>query len=154
MIKISRILCPTDFSEYSKRALTYALSLAGHFDAKVILLHVIEPIRIPVEYNFGLTYGIDFDEDAEQTLREKLHALVDVPTRATVDVEERIERGAPFAEIVRVARDSQVDLVVIATHGLFGIAHLLLGSTAEKVVRKASCPVLTVKHPEHEFVMP
>jgi nucleotide-binding universal stress UspA family protein len=154
MIQLKSILCPTDFSEYSRNALRYALALAGAFGAKVILLHVIEPIQVPVEYNFGISLGPEIDESSEAALRRKLHDLVDIAHRATVDVEERLVRGAPFAEIVRCARDEKIDLVVIATHGLSGIAHLLLGSTAEKVVRKAPCPVLTVKHPEHEFVMP
>lgn len=154
MIQLKTILCPTDFSEYSKTALRYALALAEAFRARVILLHVIEPIQVPVEYNFGISLGLEFDESTEAALKRKLHDLVDISVRATVDVEEKLVRGAPFAEIIRCAREEQVDLAVLATHGLSGIAHLLLGSTAEKVVRKAPCPVLTVKHPEHEFVMP
>lgn len=154
MIQIQTILCPTDFSEYSKHALKYALSLGQLFRSRIVLLHVVEPIQIPVEYNFDIALGTAYDEATRESLLEKLHALVDLPTRAVVEVEERVTRGAPFAEIVRIARDEQVDLIVLATHGLSGIAHLLLGSTTEKVVRKAPCPVLTVKHPEHEFVMP
>jgi nucleotide-binding universal stress UspA family protein len=117
-------------------------------------LHVVEPIHIPVDVAVGVPSLLPYDQAVLDKARENLEKLVDVPTRALIEVECRVVEGVAFAEIVRIARDEEIGLIVIATHGLSGIAHLLLGSTTEKVVRKAPCPVLTVKHPEHDFVMP
>lgn len=154
MITLSKILCPVDFSEYSKHALTYAVALATQFHSKLTLVHVVEPIHLPIDIAIGAPGILHYEAGVAERARERLEALLDVPTKAELSVEARVLEGVAFAEIVRLAREEGTDLIVLATHGLSGIAHLLLGSTAEKVVRKAPCPVLTVKSPEHEFVMP
>ena len=154
MITLEKIVCPIDFSEYSKHALTYAVALATQYQSKLYLIHVVEPIRVPIDLGVGVPGLLEYEGTIVEKAREHLEGLLDLTARATLEVEAHVLRGAAFAEIVRFARDKNVDLIVIATHGLSGIAQLLLGSTAEKVVRKAPCPVLTVKHPEHEFVMP
>ena len=154
MIRLKKILFPTDFSEHSLRALPYARSLAEVFHAKLHLLHVVEPMRVLADELLAPAPLIQMETDAEERGRARLHELVDLPTRAILEIEERVVRGVPFAEIVRYAREEEIDLIVLATHGLSGIAHLLIGSTAEKVVRKAPCAVLTVKSPQHEFVLP
>ena len=154
MIRLKKVLFPTDFSEYSLSALPYARRFAEAFHAKLYLLHVVEPMRVLADDLLAPASVLQMETEAEERGRARLHEIVDLPMRATLDIEERVIRGVPFAEIVRVAREEEIDLIVLATHGLSGIAHLLIGSTAEKVVRKAPCAVLTVKSPHHDFVRP
>jgi len=149
MIELKRILAPTDFSEYSTEGINYALALADKFGSELHLLHVLEmhASSTPVfAGGLALTPRVqESREAAEQALlriAEERQAV-----RATVV-------GPPFLEILRYARDNEIDLIVMGTHGRSGLAHVLLGSVAERVVRKSSCPVLTVRHPKHEFVMP
>jgi nucleotide-binding universal stress UspA family protein len=153
-IQIKRILCPTDFSESAAHALTYATSFAQQYGATIYLLHVIEPITVVPALYLDPTMTYEDRPDLMETIGQLLNEAIPEEVRAKVEVKQMIRRGAPFLEIVRAAREESVDLIVIATHGRTGLAHVLLGSTAERVVRKAPCPVLTVKHPEHEFVMP
>jgi len=93
-------------------------------------------------------------ENMENDARERLQNLLTEVDRDRFKAELVTRRGSPFVEIVRYAKDRDIDLIVMGTHGRGPIAHMLLGSVAEQVVRKAPCPVLTVRHPEHEFVMP
>jgi nucleotide-binding universal stress UspA family protein len=150
MIKLERILVPTDFSDCAKQAVTYASELAKRFGAELYLLHVVQP---PVAYPYAVPL---FDEAAhpEASAAKELEALEVADGEQIYRVERSIRTGTPFVEIVRHAKESEVDLIVIGTHGLTGLTHMLLGSVAEKVVRKASCPVLTVRPEGHQFVMP
>jgi nucleotide-binding universal stress UspA family protein len=145
-IKINSILCPTDFSESSEYALKYAASFARRYGAVVYLLHVIEPLTPVPGIDMGPTMTYDERPDVAETLKDALKKAI--PEHTHVDIRPMIRRGAPFLEIVRAAKEMAVDLIIIATHGRTGLAHVLLGSTAERVVRKAACPVLTVK--QHE----
>lgn len=154
MITLSKVLCPVDFSEYSKHALTYAVALATQFRSQLTLVHVVEPIHLPLDIAMGAPGILRYEDGVVERAREQLENLLDAPTKAELSVDTRVLEGVAFVEIVRLAREEETDLIVLATHGVSGIAHLLLGSTAEKVVRKASCPVLTVKSPTHEFVIP
>lgn len=99
------------------------------------------------------TQQADIDELVD-ACRERLDRAVGEIATDGLQVQPLVLNGVPFVEIVRCARDREADLIVLGTHGRSGLAHLLIGSVAERVVRKAPCPVLTVKHPEHEFVMP
>lgn len=153
MIKISKILFPTDFSEYSNHALLYANELAKSFGAKVIALHVV---GVPT---YAGSYEIAIDlttlrETIEEAARKRMDDLVAKIREAGVEVEGEVRAGVPFVEIIEASNRHDADVIVLATHGWGAIKHLLLGSTAEKVVRKASRPVLTVRSPEHEFVVP
>lgn len=153
-IQIKRILCPTDFSEPSEHALKYGVSFARQYGATIYLLHVIEPVTaVPAIY---LDPAMTFEDrpELEKNVGQLLDDALPGEVKTQVQVKTLIRRGAPFLEIIRTAREEEIDLIIISTHGRTGIAHMLLGSTAERVVRKAPCPVLTVKHPEHEFVMP
>ncbi len=154
MIRLKKILFPTDFSEYSLHAFPYARRFAEAFHAKLYLLHVVEPMRVLVDDLLAPASLLQMETEAEERGRARLRELIDLPMRATLEIEERVIRGVPFTEIVRVAREEEIDLIVLATHGLSGIAHLLIGSTAEKVVRKAPCAVLTVKSSQHELARP
>lgn len=152
MINLQRVLVPTDFSEHAQNAVRYGCELASRFDAELHLLHIVE--MIPVMYHEGLV----FTPEAELQLKE--HAEAAMNTVPGDDWHDRLNisrttlQGHPLVEIIRFAKEQDIDLLVIGTHGRTGLAHMLLGSNAEKIVRKAPCPVLTVHCPEHEFVMP
>lgn len=153
MIDIRWILYPTDFSDYSRHAIPYVEEMAKKFGAKALLLHVI---NLP---DFAIQYQIPIDEDsARKTMQEsaeaQLAAIAEELKGAGVQSESRIVVGTPSVEIVKTARDRAVDLVILPTHGLGAIKHMIMGSTAERVVQHAPCPVLILRNPEHEFVHP
>lgn len=154
MLSIRRILFPTDFSEPAEYAWPYALTFAQEFEAEVHLLHVIAPPPRLTE-----AYAVTFDpEGTVQAL------MVEASTSLDGQVEAAKSRGLIFRREVRVGVDHReiidyatkhdIDLIVMATHGRTGLAHVLLGSVAEKVVRNAPCPVLTIKHPSLKVHMP
>jgi nucleotide-binding universal stress UspA family protein len=155
MITLKRILIPTDFSEPSAVAVKYGLALSEAFGASVQILHVLED---PFIHGWaGEGYMPDL-ASFRQTLREQansqLEKTLSPADRAKYHAQVVTKFGAPFLEIVRFAKEQEVDLIVMGTHGRGPVAHMLMGSVAEKVVRKAPCPVLTVRNPEHEFIMP
>jgi nucleotide-binding universal stress UspA family protein len=149
--QISSILAPVDFSEASMKALTYATRLAEQYGAKLTLLYVIEPVVIP---DFVTAFPLMMENDQlAATCKSKLIKVArkaGVPAKMIENVVVR--HGRPFREITEAARTLKVDLIVISTHGYSGVAHALLGSVAERVVREAPCPVLVVREHEHEFV--
>ena len=153
MIDIKTILYPTDFSDYAKHAQRYAIELARKFDSKVVILHVASIPAYPVAYEIAVDIKA-LDEEIQTAAGKRLDQIRDEFAAEDIQVETQLAIGQAFAEIVVAARNSDADLVVLATHGLGPVKHMLMGSTAEKVVRKAPCPVLTVRHPEHEFVHP
>lgn len=154
MIKIERILFPTDFSANSKHALKYALSFATEHNAKLYILHVIQKLNIPVGMGVSAFPVSKIYDNMEQEAKKKIQHLIPKRFLEKIQVENIIVRGTPFLEIIKAAKKYDIDMITIATHGRTGLAHAFLGSTTEKVVRKAPCPVLCVKHPEHEFVIP
>jgi nucleotide-binding universal stress UspA family protein len=155
MIALKKILVPTDFSETSEVALRYGKALAETFGGTLHLLHVLpDPLAQPWGPE---AYGVsipDITAEMKRSALERLAALVPQAERGRVDVESGIQVGSPFVEILRHAQDRAIDLIVMGTHGRGPVAHMLMGSVAEKVVRSAPCPVLTVRHPQHQFVMP
>ena len=154
MIQLKRILVPTDFSDASQNALRYAMAFAENFQAALDVLHVIvDPYVIPPGGE-GYLPPTDYPQQLERVARQHLDQWVPADWRKGRSVTLDCIHGAPFVEIVRYARAQQSDLIVMGTHGRGVIAHILLGSVAERVVRKAPCPVLTVRPKEHEFVMP
>jgi len=152
MIVLKKILVPTDFSEPSQNALRYAIELANKFESEVILLHVMGHL-ISGNPEMGLNMIPLSDVEQELTEQAKQH-LEEVEFPDTLQVQRELRHGSAFLEVIRCARENDVDLIVMGTHGRGVVAHVLLGSVAEKVVRKAPCPVLTVRDPEHEFIMP
>ena len=155
-IAIRKILCPVDFSANAEHALRYAVALAQSHGAELVLLHVMEMPDYALPEGtlaVGVT-TLDLVRELEEGCRQQLEALAESARADVAQVTTQFVTGAPFVEIVRAARDQEADLIVMGTHGRSGLAHMMIGSVAEKVVRKAPCPVLTVKHPEHEFVMP
>ncbi|SRR6266540_2366825 len=151
MITLKTILVPSDFSECSDAAIRYGLELARRFDAKLHLLHVIQDPATQPWAAEGLSIPIlqavdQWQKDAQQRLAGS------VPAADAGRVTAVAKIATPFQEILGYADEHAVDLIVMGTHGRSGMSHLLLGSIAEKVVRRAPCPVLTVRHPEREFV--
>lgn len=150
MIKLKKILVPIDFTKFSDKALRYAEELAGKFHAELHLVHAFETVPIMSEGGYFPPDIVAQEEAAAKTTLDQKE--VNVPD--DVQVIRELKPGHPFVEIVRYAKDNDIGLIVMGTHGRGAIAHMLLGSVAEKVVRKAPCPVLTVRDEEHEFVMP
>ncbi|MFQ5964826.1 MAG: universal stress protein [Candidatus Scalinduaceae bacterium] len=152
MINLKKILCPIDHSEGSKEALRYAVSFAIKEKAKLYLLHVID-IRTFDESIDMMAKQVPDDETIKQ-LKTKLIECIPEEIRNDMEIESMVVQGIPFAEIISVAKKDKIDMIVIGTHGRTGLAHIMIGSVSEKVVRKAPCPVLTVRQSGHKFVMP
>jgi nucleotide-binding universal stress UspA family protein len=155
MIDLRRILVPTDFSKSSANALTYGAEFAAKFEAEIHLLHVVQDLALFIpEAVMVAPPMMPPVEQFVSAARIALDRSVQELARTDVRIVPEVAEGTPFEEIVRFAREQNIDLIVMGTHGHTGLAHLFLGSVADKVVRRAPCPVLTVRHPEHEFVHP
>lgn len=151
-MKIRSILLPTDFSECANYALSYVCDFAREAKASIICLHVIEPVMPTVGYS-GVTEPLpmaDISEQLEESATRELPKIGQHEECSGLMVEEVIAHGDAASEIVRVAGERKVDLIVISTHGRTGLGRMLFGSTAEQVVRHAPCPVLVVKPPQEE----
>ena len=149
MINLRSILVPTDFSETSAAALRYAIALARRFAARVDLLNVADypAIAADAEYPIGIF------ETMQNAASDRLRRLLTERLVEELQPDFAMHIGDPAEEIVRYAHEHAVDLIVMGTHGREGLMRVVLGSVAETVVRRAPCPVLTVHHPEREFVM-
>jgi len=143
---IERILVPIDFSDYAEDALRQATELARLYDAQLDLLHVIEENLHPAFYVGGVQSIYDVQPDIEEKVRERLQETwQDVEVGTEIAAEMHVSDGQAAREIMRFAKNRQIDLVVMSTHGRTGLEHFLMGSVAEKVVRHAAVPVVTVK---------
>jgi len=148
MFKLKKVLYPTDFSEASLEALKYAVSFARSCHAKLILMHVVNEKMFSEGLSLARVSAPEaLGHEMTSEAARKLKMLVPAADREGLDSEQVILNGTPFAEIIRYAADNAVDMIVIGTNGHSGVEHMMFGSTAEKVVRKAHCPVLTVKPP-------
>ncbi len=155
MIELHRILVPTDFSKFSRIALTYASDFADKFAAELYLLHVVQDLAVFIPDM--ITVAPPPAPSVEQMTKAVQDAFDRIIKENQLDrfkIHREVREGTPFYEIVRYAKEQNIDLIIMGTHGHTGLTHMLLGSVTEKVVRKAPCPVLTVRHPEHEFVHP
>jgi nucleotide-binding universal stress UspA family protein len=152
MIQLKNILLPTDFSDSALQATRYALELAKRFGARLHLLHVIEDpfLYLPIFDSSPRPSRDEFERYAQERLENWI-----LPSDAEgVELVFRWVHGPPFVRILEDAREHDVDLIIVGTHG-HGLAHhLLVGSVAERVVRKAPCPVLTVRPEGHQFIHP
>ena len=149
MLPIRKILCPSDFSEPSQKGVEAANELAEHFSAELILISVITPVY-PVGAP-GVPASYKVDEYYEEMIDFADHSLRDLEKEKTapgVKTQRFVARGNAADEIVKRAESEKVDAIVIATHGWTGWRRLVFGSVAEKVVRAAPCPVITVPEPE------
>lgn len=146
MIKIKKILYPTDFSEPSKVALEYAAELARQFGAELEILHVMFDETQVVSFYLPQVTMQSLSTDIETGSAKQLDDFIQSqPALKGVNYTTKLIKGTPFIEITKHAKDTAADMIVIGTHGRTGLDHVLFGSTAEKVVRKAPCPVFTVR---------
>jgi nucleotide-binding universal stress UspA family protein len=144
----SRILWPTDFSPGAKAALPHAVNLAAGAGAELVVLHVlaIAPMYSVPEATAG--FWDEWDKQTRAEAERQLEKLVTQLQKAKLRTRIVLVRGVPFEQILRAAKRLKCDLIVLATHGRTGLRHVLMGSVAENVVRRASCPVLTVRPPK------
>jgi len=155
MIRLTKLLVPTDFSEDSEQAARYAVELAKRFQAEIHCIHVVDiPADLLSTSDYYMTGPSEaFLDQIREESKKNLEAFAKKNLEG-VGVRTAFLEGSPFVEIIRYAHNQEIDLVVIATHGRTGLRHVLFGSVAEKVVRKAPCPVLVVKRKERDFVLP
>ncbi|MCI0708272.1 MAG: universal stress protein [Ignavibacteriae bacterium] len=151
-IRLRSILVPIDFSAHSKNALKYAVPFARQFHASIELLYVVEPTVYPADFSFGQVGFPNVEDEMRKRAAKQLDRLVKDEVAGVVTAGRTIRVGRPFYEINQHAKDRKIDLIIIATHGHTGMEHILFGSTAEKVVRGAPCPVLVVRSGERGFV--
>jgi nucleotide-binding universal stress UspA family protein len=140
-----RILVPVDFSDHSKKSLAYAKDIANSYNANLQLLHIIEDTIHPAFSLSGKSSIFDLVPGIEEDCRRRIEELIQETGISNENTEIIVKGGQAAHDIIKFSKDNSSDLVVIATHGLTGIEHLLLGSITEKVVRMAPCPVFTVK---------
>jgi len=154
MIKISKVLVATDFGPASESALNYGREFARTYGAELHVLHVIEN---PMLWAGAEAIAVDFmavQKDMEAGAHTALNNVVTAEDRKQLRAVTVLRSGPPALEIVGYAGDAGVDMIVMGTHGRGVVGHVFMGSVAERVVRDAGCPVLTVRHPQHEFVAP
>ncbi|NQV29450.1 MAG: universal stress protein [Candidatus Marinimicrobia bacterium] len=153
-MQYKKILVPTDFSESARYALPFAIDLAQRYHASLHILHVVEPIVAPVDFAWGTYSYPDIEKQLDGYVDESLSKIVAEQIPDGIKTQSTNLHGKPWREIIAFAKTEEMDLIVMATHGLSGLSHAIYGSTAEKVVRKSHCPVLIVRHPDVKYEMP
>jgi nucleotide-binding universal stress UspA family protein len=148
-----KIVCPIDFSEFTDEILKYAVNITKKFNAELHLIHIIPNLNYFTPYESFLTPEnlVAIEKNIEKEVEkdfEKVTKDIDMPLKKIV------KTGATFVEIIDYIKEEDIDLVVMGTHGRSGIEHILIGSVAEKVVRKSPCPVLTIRPRGRKFSMP
>ena len=147
MLSFNVIVVPTDFSDHSLRALAYAIGLAEQYEAAIKILYVNEPA---LQVSDMAWVGVDersLTKERVKEARDQLDRIIQDQFPSNVEAEAEVRSGDAVDEITGYADAVNADLIVMATHGRTGLSHVLMGSTAEQVIRRASCPVLTLKHP-------
>ncbi len=149
MAKIRKIVVPTDFSESSKKVVAHAAAMASSHDAELLLLHAIPPTVYPT---YRVSQNRGFPNMTEQMESSAKAQLEDFRKQLGTDLKARlfVRTGEPFREVAKLVDEEKADLIAIATHGHTGIKHAILGSTAEKIVRSACVPVLTIRQDEQD----
>ena len=156
MIQLNRILVPTDFSDFSRPAIDYGCAIAARFESELHLLHVVpDPaLLIPEAGMFSVEAMQAQSDDLALRALSQLNELPGADWDNGKPIVREVRIGTIFLEIIDYARAADIDLIVIGTHGRSALMHVLMGSVAERIVRKAPCPVLTVRPEGHQFVMP
>ncbi len=153
MITLKKVLVATDFGEAADAALAYGQALARTFGATLHVIHVVDDLFTRVAGEGYVSVLPELQRDLETSAKARLdELLIDNDPKPLPVVKTIVVSNTPASAVVQYAADEAIDLVVTGTHGRSGVAHLFMGSVAEKIVRSASCPVLTVRHPEREFV--
>ena len=156
--ELNKILLATDFSDDSVNARNYAEALARKFSSEIIVLHVDQPMTPVMVSEIGPAFDVSamnqIAEEQRLAAQRELDRIVKELRDGQIKARSLLRVGAPFLEIIRAAQSEGADLIVMGTHGRSGLAHVLLGSVAERVVQKAGCAVLTVRHPDRRFKHP
>ena len=152
MIKLKRLLVPTDFSESARHALIYGISFAREYEAELQLLHVVETLTVGYASDLFPVPMAEVFQEISGYAKAELSKLAKVAREKDVAVVEQVVQGKPSAEIIRFAQEQKIDMIVLGTHGKGLLDKALFGSTTERVVRNGPCPVLTTRLTEHEFV--
>ncbi len=147
-LHIAHILVPIDFSVHSRNALKYAIPLAEQFGASLHLVFVVEPTIYPADLGFGQVVLPGVEDELRQKADEELNGLIEREIGARVEATASVRTGSPHQEILDEAEERGVDLIVVASHGHSGVEQILFGSTADRIVHHAKCPVLTVRPAE------
>ena len=145
MFTVSSILVPTDFSENASQALSFAKEIAKGTQATLHLLHVVEPVVYPADWSYAQVGFADIEQELQENAEKELVKKADVLKAEGFNVETAVRRGRASDEICAYAGDEKVSILAIGTHGRSGLEHFLFGSTTERVLRKAPCPVLSVR---------
>jgi nucleotide-binding universal stress UspA family protein len=146
MKNIKKILCPTDFSEPSYQAVETASDLAETFSAELILLHVVSPVPVPSSTTPPSGFNVAlYQEELKKSAEDSIKDMAEKYISKDVQYRGKIIHGSPAERITKAAEEENCDMIVIATHGLTGIKHLIFGSVAEKVVRTSTVPVLSIR---------
>jgi universal stress protein A len=149
-MEMRHLLVPVDFSEASKQALDYAVGLARTCGDKLTLLHVVDLPSYVTDGHTPLHLTMALRDDMQASAQRELARLLPEGSGAPVEIARRVVVGVPHQQILEAAAAERVDWIVMATHGRTGLSHLLIGSVAERVVRTASCPVLTMRPPAEQ----
>jgi nucleotide-binding universal stress UspA family protein len=145
MQPITDILVPTDFSDHARQALEYAKELARRLGATLHLIHVVEPIIYPAEWGYSQIGLTELEQELTRLAEREIAQLVEALRAEGLTVRGEVLHGRASEQIVRYAQEHGIGLISIGTHGRSGLEHLLFGSTTERVLRKAPCPVLAVR---------
>ena len=146
MVSVNTIICPIDFSDFSHAALSHAETIARTFGAELIVAHIVEPVLYPVAYGLPVADpSFNLEEESRRGAQKALAPIVDDIASRGVDAKSLVSTGTASLKVCQLVEEHGIDLVVLSTHGLTGVKHMLMGSTAERVVRRCKVPVLTVK---------
>jgi nucleotide-binding universal stress UspA family protein len=148
-MKVEKILFPTDFSEGSSHALPYAVDLSKHYNARLYILHIIYDIFKATNSHIPHISADELYREMFEWAQKEIENCGIEEIRRLSNVEKVVLKGIPYEEIIKFAAKEKVDMIVMGTYGRAGLERFLFGSTAERVVRKAPCPVMTVRMPEH-----
>ena len=147
-----KILFPTDFSVASDYAMSYAISMAKRYKAKFFLLHVVDTTYDISGFYIPHISAEKLMQEMEDAAEKKLTNIRSAISRRIKTCEIVVKSGIPHKEILKFAKDKGIDMIIMGTHGKAGLDHLLFGSTTERVLRQASCPVLTIRPPKDMFL--
>lgn len=148
-MKVERILFPTDFSEGSYHALPYAVDLARHYNARLYIIHIIYDIARATESHIPHISMDELYKEMSAWAEKEMERCCIEEIRGLPNVEKKVLKGVPYDEIIKFATEEKIDMIVMGTYGRSGLERFIFGSTAERVVRRAPCPVMTVRIPTH-----
>ncbi|MBI4698441.1 MAG: universal stress protein [Nitrospirae bacterium] len=148
-MKVEKILFPTDFSQGSFHAASYAVDLARHYNARLYMLHVIYDFTRAYDAHIPHVSADELYKEMYGWAQKEIESCCAEEIRGLVNVQKVVLKGVPYEEIIKFAGQEKIDMIVMGTYGRVGLERFIFGSTAERVVRKAPCPVMTVRVPEH-----